>query len=230
VPKPTNIPTLKITGQTRSVLLPVTEKGVPIPAEKLEKERQKAAERLLKAEAESQKQNRQNVVGDWSLADRAIGAYFEMRLGFFIGSDVRLNIRALLAACEFGALRRETFAGREVIVLDYQPPAAEEFEKDLRYLAQTVGTVWIDAQDKILVRAEGWPRRSAAHLGKPVFFYEQMRLPEGYWLPRLAQLNGAAHHAIFGKLDKDFTFEFSDYKRFGSEIKDVKLNKPETKN
>jgi hypothetical protein len=223
------IPTLKIVGQTHAVLLPVTEKGIPISAEKLEKERQKTAERLLKAEAESQKQNRQNATVGLGLSQSAIGVYFEMRLGFFVGVDTRLNIREILEACRFGAARPETIAGREVIALDYQPPLAEELEKDMRYVAQTAGTIWIDAQDKILVRAEGWPRGSDARAEKPVFYYEQMRLPDGYWLPRLAQFNGATHHSIFGKLDKDLTFEFSDYKRFGSEVKDVKLNKPETK-
>src|SRR5262249_3458130 len=157
-----------------------TEKGVPLAADKLEKERQKAAENLLKAEAEAQKQNRQNAADFGSLADRTIGAYFEMRLGFLLGSDVRLNIRAILEMCEFSVSRRETLAGREVIVLDYQPPAAAELDKELRYLAQTAGTVWIDAQDKILVRVEGWPRGATARTGRPVFFYEQMRLPEGY--------------------------------------------------
>lgn len=223
------LPTLKIVGQTRAVLLPVTEKGIPIPAAKLEKERQRTTERLLKAEAESQKQNRQNATVGWDLPQSASGAYFEMRLGFFIGVDARLSIGEILETCRFGAARPETIAGREVIALDYQPPLAEELEKDLRYVAQTVGTVWIDAQDRILVRAEGWPLGSNARADRPVFYYEQMRLPAGYWLPRQAQLNGATHQAIFSKLDKDLTFEFSDYKRFGSEVKDVKLNRPETK-
>jgi hypothetical protein len=218
------VPTLRNRDRTSAVLLKLTEKGVPLPADKLEKERQKAAERLLKSEAEAQKHNSRNAA-EFS-TKQVIGAYFQVRLS----ADVDLNIKVLLRACEFSAPRREMLAGRETIALDFRPPAADVFEKNLRYLARTKGTVWIDAQERILVRAEGWPGTTTARAGKPAFLYEQIRLPDGYWLTRLAQLNGATHHAVFGSLDKDFTFEFSDYKRFGAEVKDVKLGKPETKN
>ncbi len=215
------VPTLRNRDRTSAVLLKLTEKGVPLPGDKLEKERQKAAERLLKSDADAQKYNSRNAA-EFNTS-KVIGAYFQVRLS----ADVDLNIKVLLRTCEFNAPRRELIDGRETIALDFSAPAATDaFEKNLRYLARTAGTVWIDVQERILVRAEGWPRAMAAHTGKPAFLYEQIRLPDGYWLTRLAQLNGATHHAVFGSLDKDVTFEFSDYKRFGAEVKDVKVGKP----
>jgi hypothetical protein len=82
------IPTLKVQGNTAAVLLKLTDKGAPLSEEKIEKERQKAAEQLLKANAEAQKQNgRLPVLHDaagpvlWPrFANRHAGAYAGQRI------------------------------------------------------------------------------------------------------------------------------------------------------
>jgi hypothetical protein len=131
-----------------------------------------------------------------------------------------------MQASEFSAARRESLEGREMIVLDFQPNPDAPLDGEVRYLALLSGTVWIDAQERVLLRAEAWPRELVARTGKPALLYEQLRLPDGYWLPRLAQLNCAAHRAVFGKLGVDYSFEFADYKRFGAETQDVKIKHP----
>jgi hypothetical protein len=216
------IPTLKVQGNTAAVLLKLTDKGAPLSEEKIEKERQKAAEQLLKANAEAQKQNGRLPVEPV----RSKGAYFTMRLGQFFGRDLRIDMRVLMQASEFSAARRESLEGREMIVLDFQPNPDAPLDGEVRYLALLSGTVWIDAQERVLLRAEAWPRELVARTGKPALLYEQLRLPDGYWLPRLAQLNCAAHRAVFGKLGVDYSFEFADYKRFGAETQDVKIKHP----
>ncbi len=225
------IPTLRRQGDTSAVLLKLTEAGVPLPPEKIEKERQKAAERLLKAEAESQKQNSRTppIFGE----PPSKGAYFMIRVGRTFGSDVQLSVRALLEGCEFGNVRRAALDGRAAIALDFRPLPDARFPGELRYVAQLAGTLWIDAAERVLLRAEGWPHEAAARAGKPALLYEQMRLPDGYWLPRVAQLNGDTHRELFeqagNKLGVDYSFEFADFKRFGAETQDVKLKAPERK-
>ncbi len=225
------IPTLRRQGNTSAVLLKLTENGVPLPPEKVEKERQKAAERLLKAEAESQKQNSRTPPSFGEPPSK--GAYFTIRVGRTLGGAVQLNVRALLEGCEFGNVRRAVLDGRETIALDFRPLPEARFPAELRYVAQLAGTLWIDAAERVLMRAEGWPREDNAHAGKPALLYEQMRLPDGYWLPRQAQLNGDTQRAFFeqagNKLGVDYSFEFADFKRFGAETQDVKLKAPERK-
>lgn len=225
------IPTLRRQGNTNTVLLKLTEDGVPLSPEKVEKERQKAAERLLKAEADSQKQNNRTPASFGELPSK--GAYFMIRVGRTFGSDVQLSVRALLEGCEFGNLRRTRLAEREALALDFRPLPDARFPDELRYVGQLAGTIWIDPEERVLMRAEGWPVESEARTGKPALLYEQMRLPDGYWLPRQAQLNGDTHRAFFeragNKLGVDYSFEFADFKRFGAETQDVKLKAPERK-
>jgi hypothetical protein len=225
------IPTLKRKGGTSAVLLKLTEDGVPLTPEKVEKERQKAAERLLKAEAESQKQNSRIPPSFGEPPSK--GAYFMVRVGRTFGSDVELSVRALLEGSEFGNLRRTKLDEREAIVLDFRPLPDASFPDELRYVGRLTGTIWIDVAERVLMRAEGWPPDVTAHTGKPALLYEQMRLPDGYWLPRQAQLNGDTHRTFFeqagNKLGVDYSFEFADFKRFGAETQDVKLKGPERK-
>lgn len=216
------IPTLKTQGNTAAVLLQITEKGVPLSAEKIEKERQKTAERLLKAEADARKHNSR--VPNEAL--RSKGAYFTIRLGQFFRRDLRIDVRALLQDCDFSQARRETLNGRAVIALDFAPPPDVRFDSELQYVSRLTGTVWIDAEERILTRLEGWPRDAGNRSGRAALFYEQMQLPDGYWLPRRAELNCATHPAVFGKLGVDYTVEFTDYKRFGAEAQDVKIKQP----
>ena len=225
------IPTLKRKGGTSAVLLKLTEDGVPLTPEKVEKERQKAAERLLKAEAESQKQNSRTPPSFGEPPSK--GAYFMVRVGRTFGSDVELSVRALLEGSEFGNLRREKLDEREALALDFRPLPDVRFPDELRYVGRLMGTVWIDAAERVLMRAEGWPPDATTRTGKPALLYEQMRLSDGYWLPRQAQLNGDTHRVFFeqagNKLGVDYSFEFADFKRFGAETQDVKLKAPERK-
>jgi hypothetical protein len=221
------IPTLKTQGNTAAVILKVTEKGVPLSAEKVEKERQKAAAELLKAEAEAQKNNSRLPPEP----SRSKGAYFTMRLGQFFNRDIRIDVRTLLQNSTFSGARRVTLEDRPAIALDFQPKNNAELDNEVRYLAQLAGTLWVDVQERILMRLEGWPREAVTHeavtrTGKPALLYEQQRLPDGYWLPRRAELNCDTHRAVFGKLGVDYTFEFTDYKRFGAETQDVKIKNP----
>jgi hypothetical protein len=216
-------PTLKRKGETKFVLIKTRENDRPVPPEKLERERQKATERLLKAEDEAQRQQtdeKNRAGGD----EKSVGVYFRINAGSFF-SSISLDVRTLMKSCEFDSPRREIIEGRKAVALSFRPKAGASFEKEERYLAQSAGTIWIDAADKVLVRVEGWPRTASARSGNPAFVYEQTRLPDGHWLPRLGRMNGVAHSALLGS-KYDFVFEFNNYQRFWSEIQGVKMSKP----
>jgi len=51
-----------------------------------------------------------------------------------------------------------------------------------------------------------------------------MRLPEGVWLPHVVRINGADYQKLFDGINRDSTSTFSNYIRFSTEIKDVRVN------
>jgi hypothetical protein len=51
-----------------------------------------------------------------------------------------------------------------------------------------------------------------------------MRLPEGIWLPRVIRMNGADYPKLFDGINTESTSIFSNYIRFATEIKDIKVN------
>jgi hypothetical protein len=55
---------------------------------------------------------------------------------------------------------------------------------------------------------------------------EQIRMNEGVWLPRLAQLNLSVKILLFGGGDLNKTLEWSDYRHFSGDVKDYKLESP----
>ncbi len=209
------VPTIGGKRATKFVRIKTRENDVPISPEKLEKERLKAGERLMKAEAEA----RRATPDPNGPKSSGIGVYFSLYINSFLGRDIALDAKTLLAGCDFTYVKTEMVNGRDAYVLEFRPRNNVRFSDDRAYLTETVGTAWIDAADKILVRAVGYPR-TAADRSNPVFEYRQVRLEDGFWLPLLARLNCAAHKDIFRKMDVDVWAEFSDYKRFTTDAKE----------
>lgn len=221
-------PTLKNKGNTRFVMIKTKHDDQPLTPNKLENERQRGVERLLKAEEEAQKINQQHQEAEPPAS--SIGVYFSFSVNRLFGGDVTLNVKTILQNCDFDSPRQEMIDGRSAIALNFRPKPGASFSKEESFLAQSAGTVWIDAQDKIAVRVEGWPNKTSARTGQPAFVYKQMRLNDGVWLPRSIQINGLIYRELFSKLNTDFLSDFTEYKRFGSEVKDVKLKDPTKQN
>ncbi|HSP61737.1 MAG TPA: hypothetical protein VLQ90_02020 [Pyrinomonadaceae bacterium] len=87
-----------------------------------------------------------------------------------------------------------------------------------------------------MTRLAGWPSLSADTNPfnpslkpverPPAVYVEMMRLPEGIWLPRVLRINGADYQKLFDGITKESLSTFSNYIRFSTEIKDVKVNPP----
>jgi len=57
-------------------------------------------------------------------------------------------------------------------------------------------------------------------------YAEMMRLPEGIWLPRVVRINAADYPKLFDGINAESVAIFSNYIRFSTNIKDVKVNTP----
>ena len=230
------VPILKSGTRGDGVLVVTSRNGVPVPASELEKARLQAGKRLEKAEeiSANEKSSPPESAPDVQ-GMLPVGMYTETtsnRLSFSKEDSATLGIHTFLQTCELTLARREQLEGRETLVFNFTPRAGAQFAPNEKYIARLSGEIWIDAQDRIVVRLVGRPALSTRNAGAatpsgeapPAVYVEMMRLPEGNWLPRIARINGADYQKLFDGINTESISTFSNFVRFSIEIKDVKIN------
>lgn len=213
---------IKVLGNHRHVISLVSEDGAPVSQKRLKKERQQAAKEIEAAERES--------------AFQASGAptasaekYVTAGIGVSqAGDGVWIGVSQFLRRCRFNAPRYDRLADRNMIALNIHSCAGNVSDPREQYLARMAGVVWIDTADKVVARLEAWSVQTASeqeipssHPDAETLVYEQMRLPNGLWVPKRIRLNAIGKAALFNGTDKDMTFEFSQYQRFDTEVNDL---------
>jgi hypothetical protein len=209
------------------VLKLISENGVVLSAERAAKEDKRVLEELEKAEREREKDQRE---AEKKKAEQA-------RKKDANKEEDDPGISQFLRACEFVSPRREQFNGRDAVVFDFRPrPGFRPTNRSESLIAKLVGVVWIDPVDKQVMRlearlAEGFKIGGGLLVSlKPgaAMVMEQIRMNEGVWLPRLAQVNLSVKILLFGGGDLNKTLEWSDYRHFSGDVKDYKLESPKT--
>jgi hypothetical protein len=236
------IPTVKSGTRVRGVMVVTHRNGVPLPEHELEKAQLEAGKKLEKAEAKnaSEKPSAPETAEDVK-GMLPLGMYTSTTNShsstFGRSSSTRLGVHAFLKTCELTFARREQHEGRDMLIFKFTPRADAQFADSEKYIAQLTGEIWIDAQDRIVTRLEGRPTLSANNPGgaqpvttpgattnPPAVYVEMLRLPEGVWFPRSVRINGADYNKLFDGLTWDGTWTFSNFRRFSTEVKDVKVN------
>jgi hypothetical protein len=244
------IPTLKSGTRGKGILVVTARDGVPVPAAELEKARTEAGERLEKAEEKNARESPAPPPTDSSVKGMLpLGMYTHTtnnRSTLFKKGSAALAIHTFLKTCEFVLTRRGQHDGREILVFTFVPRPDAQFNDNEKYIAQLTGEIWIDAQDRIVTRLTGWPTLVAGTPGSttpppsppsppsptspgekpPAVYVEMQRLPEGIWLPRVIRINGADYPKLFDGITTEGVSIFSNYIRFSTEIKDIKVNTP----
>lgn len=235
------IPTLKSGTRGKGILVVTARDGVPVPAAELEKARTEAGERLEKAEEKNARERVSPPQPDPSVKGMVpLGMYTRTtsnRSTLFKKGSAALAIHTFLKTCELTLTRRGSSDGREILVFSFAPRPDAQFNDNEKYVAQLTGEIWIDVQDRIVTRLTGWPTQVAGLTGStnpppasgerpPAVHVEMMRLPEGIWLPRVIRLNGADYPTLFDGITFESISIFSNYIRFSTDIKDVKINTP----
>jgi hypothetical protein len=224
----------------------VSRDGIPVSQERAEEELKRTAERLEKAAREEQKraegkapppptpptpaeaQNPNGIPSFGFSTGQKHGSGFSSH-------EISVSVWRFFRYGEFTNARRQSFRGRDCIVLDFRPRAdfrpANEVQKPYARLA---GRLWIDAADKAVARLEAWPydpqRPSAAPEPSPVIVFEHERVAEGVWLERFVHINTYTNKELFNGIELDTGKESSDFKRFTSNTGDDKLNQPKDAN
>jgi hypothetical protein len=235
------IPTLKSGTHAKGILVVTMRNGVPVPAGELEKARKEAGERLEKAEEKNARETPSPAETNPDVKGMLpLGMYTRSATNhssFTSKGSAVLAIHTFLRSCDLTLARREQHDGRETLVFNFTPRPDAQFADNEKYIAQLTGEIWIDAQDHIVTRLMGWPQLTpnstsatnpAVAPGErpPAVYVEMMRLREGVWLPHVVRINGADYQKLFDGINKESLSTFSNYIRFSTEIKDVKVNTP----
>lgn len=147
---------------------------------------------------------------------------------------VSINVSTILRSCEFFSPRIEKIGDRNMVVLNYRYRSGSKLAANHAYIVGLVGTIWIDQSDKVLTRLEGWPSSAAAFdlvqstapRDEAALVYQQVRQPDGIWVPSLIRMNAGGRTDLFDGLNWDVTFEFSNYQHFNTQADDAKIKNP----
>lgn len=194
----------------------VSENGVALTGERAAKEEKRVGEELEKAERERQK------AAEKRARDKEKNKKETDEPG----------ISDFLRSAELVSPRRERLRERETIVFDFRPRAGYKPKNDVESIIQKLtGIIWIDPVEKQVVRLEarltdsykvGGGLLASIRPGTAIVF-EQKRMDDGVWLPVLAQVNVSAKIFIFKGMEVNVTEEFSNYKRFKSNVEDYRI-------
>jgi hypothetical protein len=201
------------------VLVKLSENGVPLSPEKIAAGRKRAVKQIEEAERRKNSEPQSKTPNE---------------SGF-----VRLGFSDFLRAGEFSNPRRVRFRDRDAVILDFRPRV--DFRPTTRMesvVSNLIGSIWIDVEKKQVMRLEARPsdngyKTSSKPIGiihpNAAFVMEQKLTPEGDWLLSLWHLDTVSRPALFNNTALNFTFEFSDFRRFNSNIENYEINEPKSK-
>jgi len=211
-----------------SVAKLISEDGAPLSPERAAKEEKRVGEALEKLARDNQKRMEREA------RERAERARKRGEPGNS-DDDENVGIGVFLRACEFVSPRRERFHERDAIVFDFRPrPNFKPANRGESFVSKLAGVVWIDPVDKQVMRLEarlsegfkvGGGLLASVRPGSAVVM-EQTRLEDGVWLPRFEQINASAKILLFAGFRLDAIREYSNYKRFSTNVGDANVEPP----
>lgn len=224
---------INIGNRRKWIYVQVSENGVPLSADKIARERERAVKETLELErqASAAPANQNNT--SYKPRFSSYGIKVEKRSGFS-RTIWFINPTDFLVSHDFYAQQRLSFAGRDTFLLYFRArpgyvydksnvPYPEGVEDYGRTMSQLGGRIWIDARDKVLVRLEAKPSRELSELSDTLnanpdqsaaVWFELTRLPNGTWAPSVSRYNSYGREAVFWKTSISRSRTYSDYKLF----------------
>ncbi len=155
------------------------------------------------------------------------------------GHSFWIHPRYFLRAGAIYAARCESFQGRETLVVEFRPKTSfTAINEGDEVAAKLAGKMWVDINEKVIVRAEAYPADELGNEAKPVaksvyadggktpvIIYEQMRLPNGLWFPKLMLFDSSRNKSLFYGIDMNNVMEFSEYKLYKVEVREGNVSR-----
>jgi hypothetical protein len=137
--------------------------------------------------------------------------------------DQLITTSRFLELGSFSNPRRVILDGRPTIVADYAgDPQAKTRNPAEAAVRDLVGTVWIDEQDRVLVRGEGHflnDFKLLGGLGLNIhkgfsFSFRASKINNEVWLPAAIDAAGSARYLLFVSINGNFHLRASDYRKY----------------
>jgi hypothetical protein len=137
--------------------------------------------------------------------------------------DQLITTSRFLELGSFSNPRRILLDGRPTIVADYAgDPQAKTHNPAEAAVRDLVGTVWIDEQDRVLVRGEGHflnDFKLLGGLGLNIhkgfsFSFRASKINNEVWLPAAVDAAGSARYLLFVSINGNFHLRASDYRKY----------------
>jgi hypothetical protein len=134
-----------------------------------------------------------------------------------------VTVSRLLELETFTNPRRVQLNGRDTIAVDFAGnPKAKTKNRFEDVIRDLVGTAWMDEQDRVLVKAQGYFLNNfkvggglVANIHKGTSFsMEQRKVNDEVWLPAVAEGKGSARALLFFSFNGSFRAVESDYRKF----------------
>jgi hypothetical protein len=128
----------------------------------------------------------------------------------------------VVATLDFAIVRRESAAGRDLIVVSFSPkPNAKPKTRQGKMAKVFKGHVWVDEEAREVVRLEATALDDLSYgLGVLARLNEgtnvkvqRERIDATTWLPTSIRMTGQGRALLFRKLNVDYFIEWFDYKR-----------------
>ena len=138
------------------------------------------------------------------------------------GND-EVTVSRILELGTFSNARRVQLDGRDTIAADYVgDPKAKTRNKSEEVFRDLAGTVWVDEEDKELVKSEGHFDRSfkiggglVANIKQGTSFSGESRKINGeVWLPTVLEGHGSARFLLFFNLNGSVRITDADFRKF----------------
>lgn len=134
-----------------------------------------------------------------------------------------ITISRILALGTFSNPRRMKLNGRDTIVVDYTgDPKARTENRAENIFRDLVGTVWVDAQDRVMVKTEGHcvnTFKVGAGLLVNIqkgssFSMTKTKVNNEVWLPQMVEGHGDARLFLLFNFKGSLRAEYSNYRKF----------------
>jgi hypothetical protein len=178
----------------QTVFVDITRNGKVLSRGAVEKEHRRAAQ-LMQRDYEARRREQKPTSQPSSSVD-----------------GVRMETYATLRHCPLTNLRHETLNGRAAFAIDFGP-APPGLKFPYSHLTRSRGTVWIDAEDRIVSAWKAWV------VDGPLYFEERhQRLEPGVWSPSYQRYDLSQTPAGVGWGRRDSLLELTNPKRFSVEV------------
>lgn len=216
---------INVANRRKWIYVPISENGVPLSAEKVASERERAARQTLELEKEA-------VAIHVSYKPRFASYGIKVEKHGGLSRTIWfINPTDFLVSHDFYAPQRVTLAGRETFLLHFRPrpgyvydktnvPYPEGIEDYGRAMSQLGGRIWIDALDKVIARLEANPAQelsSSSNINRDenaAVWFDFIRLSNGTWAPSVSRYNSYGREAVFWKTTLSRSRTYSDYRLF----------------